>query len=183
MNFYSLYKKECIPLHLLDYHAGSGTTCAVAHKMERQWIGVEQINYEENNPEERMVNVVNGDNTGISKNTKWKGGGEFVYCELAKWNEQARKEINDAKDLQELIKLLQVLYEKYFLNYNVRIKDFKEIIVKEDGFKKLSLEEQKRMFLTMLDLNQMYVQESEMADKRFGISKEDQKLTKEFYKK
>jgi len=37
------------------------------------------------------------------------------------------------------------------------------------------------MFLTMLDLNQMYVQESEMADKRYGISKEDQKLTKEFY--
>ena len=33
----------------------------------------------------------------------------------------------------------------------------------------------------MLDLNQMYVQESEIADKQFGINKEDQKLTKEFY--
>ena len=39
------------------------------------------------------------------------------------------------------------------------------------------------MFLSMLDLNQMYVQESEMSDKKFGISKEDQKLTKEFYQK
>jgi adenine-specific DNA-methyltransferase len=85
--------------------------------------------------------------------------------------------------LPELVKLLDTLYEKYFLNYNIRIKDFKEKIIKEDNFKKLSLDEQKRMFLTMLDLNQMYVQESEMADKRFGISKEDQKLTKEFYKK
>lgn len=74
------------------------------------------------------------------------------------------------------------MYEKYFLNYNVKIKDFKEKIIKEENFKKLTLAQQKKMFLTMLDLNQMYVQESEMADKRFGISKEDQKLTKEFYK-
>ena len=33
----------------------------------------------------------------------------------------------------------------------------------------------------MLDLNQMYIQKTEMADKQFGISKEDQKLTQEFY--
>jgi adenine-specific DNA-methyltransferase len=74
------------------------------------------------------------------------------------------------------------LYEKYFLNYNVKIKEFKEKVLKEENFKKLTLSEQKRMFLTMLDLNQMYVQESEMADKRFGISPSDQKLTREFYK-
>ena len=67
------------------------------------------------------------------------------------------------------------------INYNVKIKDFKEKIIKEENFKKLTLPQQKTMFLTMLDLNQMYVQESEMADKKYGISKEDQKLTKEFY--
>jgi adenine-specific DNA-methyltransferase len=43
------------------------------------------------------------------------------------------------------------------------------------------LDEQKKMFLTMLDLNQMYVQKSEMADKRFGISEKDQDLTTNFY--
>ena len=37
------------------------------------------------------------------------------------------------------------------------------------------------MFLTMLDLNQMYVQKTEMADKRFEISEKNQKLTSEFY--
>jgi adenine-specific DNA-methyltransferase len=73
------------------------------------------------------------------------------------------------------------LYEKYFLNYNVKIKEFREKVIKEENFKKLTLNEQKKMFLTMLDLNQMYVQESEMADKRYVIRKEDQKLTKEFY--
>lgn len=75
------------------------------------------------------------------------------------------------------------MYERYFLNYNVKIKDFKEKIIKEENFKKLTIIEQKRMFLTMLDLNQMYVNESEIADKKYGISPEDQKLTKAFYSK
>ena len=106
----------------------------------------------------------------------------MIYFELAKWNEKAKEEIQNAKDLPALVKLFDTLYERYFLNYNVKIKDFKEKIVKEEEFKKISLDEQKKMFLKMLDLNQMYVNESEMADKKYGISSEDQKLTKAFYK-
>ena len=168
---------------VLDYHAGSGTTCAVAQKMNYQWIGIEQMDYIHDLPEARLINVINGDNTGISKSVNWQGGGSFIYCELAKWNEQAKKEINNAKDLKALEKMFNALYEQYFLNYNVKIKEFKEKVLKEENFKTLTLVEQKKMFLTMLDLNQIYVQESEMADKRYGISKEDQKLTKSFYSK
>lgn len=168
---------------VLDYHAGSGTTCAVAHKMGRQWIGIEQLDYNEGNPETRLINVVSGDKTGISNIVGWKGGGTFIYCELAKWNEKAKEEIQNAKDLPFLVKLFDTLYERYFLNYNVKIKDFKEKIVKEENFKNLTLPQQKKMFLTMLDLNQMYVNESEIADKKYGISAEDQKLTKAFYGK
>jgi adenine-specific DNA-methyltransferase len=168
---------------VLDYHAGSGTTCAVAHKMNRQWIGIEQLNYLENNPEERMKLVVSGDDTGISKQVKWNGGGSFIYVSLAKWNEQAKEEIQNAKNLTDLTELFDTLYERYFLNYNVKIKNFKEKIIKEENFKKLTLTQQKKMFLTMLDLNQMYVNESEMADKKYGIRAEDQKLTKSFYSK
>ena len=168
---------------ILDYHLGSGTTCAVAHKMKRQYIGIEQLDYHENDSVIRLKNVINGDESGISKIVKWKGGGEFIYLELAKWNEKAKEEIQNAKDLSALVKLFDTLYEKYFLNYNVKIKDFKDKIIKEENFKKLTLAQQKKMFLTMLDLNQMYVQESEMADKKYGISTEDQKLTKAFYSK
>lgn len=168
---------------ILDYHLGSGTTCAVAHKMNRQYIGVEQLDYYDNDSVIRLKNVINGDDTGISKEINWKGGGNFIYCELSKWNERAAEEIQNVKDLSSLVKLFDSLCEKYFLNYNVNIKNFKEKIIKEENFKKLSLNEQKKMFLSMLDLNQMYVQESEMSDKKFGISKEDQKLTKEFYQK
>ena len=73
------------------------------------------------------------------------------------------------------------MYEKYFLNYNLKIKEFKEKVIKEENFKSLSLDKQKKMFITMLDNNQMYVCKSEMADKKFDIDEKYQKLTSEFY--
>ena len=129
---------------------------------------------------EEHIKVCNERIQKVIKQEKIKDS--FVYCEMAKWNEKAKEEINKAKSLSDLEKLFDSLYEKYFLNYNVKVRDFREKVIKEKEFKELSLEQQKKMFLTMLDLNQMYVQESEMSDKRFGISTEDQKLTKEFYK-
>ncbi len=36
-------------------------------------------------------------------------------------------------------------------------------------------------FLTMLDLNQMSVNKSEMADKKYGLNIDDQNLTDDFY--
>lgn len=166
---------------VLDFFGGSGTTGAVAHKMNRQYLLIEQMDYIHDLPEARLKKVIAGEQGGISKSVNWQGGGDFIYLELAKWNEQAKEEINKCKSLDELKKLFDTLYEKYFLNYNLKIKEFREKVVKEEEFKSLSLEEQKRMFLTMLDLNQMYVQESEMADKRFGITEKDQKLTSAFY--
>lgn len=168
---------------VLDYHLGTGTTAVTAHKMNRQYIGIEQLDYIQDFTVKRLSETLKGDVKGISKEVNWQGGGDYIYCELAKWNEKAKEEILDAKDLPELVKLFDTLYERYFLNYNVKIKDFKEKIIKEENFKKLTLAQQKKMFLTMLDLNQMYVNESEMADKKYGISSEDQKLTKAFYSK
>jgi adenine-specific DNA-methyltransferase len=150
--------------------------------MGRQWIAIEQMNYIKNLPEQRLKNVINGDQTGISKSVNWQGGGDFIYFELAKHNETAKEKILNCQNLKELEALFDELYDKYFLNYNLKIKEFKEKVLKEDEFKNLELDDQKKMFLTMLDLNQMYVNKSEMADKNFAISKQDQELTKEFYK-
>ena len=105
----------------------------------------------------------------------------FIYCEIAKWNETAKEKILECESLDELEKLFDEMYEKYFLNYNLKIKEFKEKVLKEENFKNLSLEEQKKMFVAMLDNNQMYVNKTEMADKKFGIGKKDQELTEKFY--
>jgi adenine-specific DNA-methyltransferase len=164
---------------ILDYHAGSGTTGhAVLNlneedKGNRKFILIEQMDYIKTVTTPRIKEVLK----------RSKSNESFIYCELAKWNEQAKEEIQKAKDLSALVKLFDILYEKYFLNYNVKIKDFKEKIIKEENFKKLTLDQQKKMFLAMLDLNQMYVNESEMADKKYGISTKDQELTKAFYRK
>ena len=86
-----------------------------------------------------------------------------------------------AKSLKELEKLFDELYERYFLNYNVKTKEFKEKTLKDEGFKKLSLDEQKKLFVEMLDMNQMYVNFSERADKKYNLSKDDIALSEEFY--
>ena len=167
---------------VLDFFLGSGTTAAVAHKMNRQYIGIEQMDYIETIAVERLKKVIEGEQGGISKSVNWQGGGDFIYFELAKHNETAKEKINNCVAKQELLGLFEELYDKYFLNYNLKIKEFKEKVSREGEFQALDLEEQKRMFLTMLDLNQMYVNKSEMADKNFAISQQDQELTKEFYK-
>lgn len=168
---------------VMDFFLGSGSTAAVSMKMQRQFIGIEQLDYQENDSIIRLQNVIKGDQTGISKDSdiNWQGGGDFIYCELAKWNEKAKEEINMCNSLKELIDLFDILYEKYFLNYNLKINEFKNKVIKEKTFIDLPLEEQKRIFLAMLDLNQMYVLKSEMADSRYGISEQDQKLTCLFY--
>ena len=69
---------------VLDSFLGSGTTSAVAHKMNRRWIGVEMGNHAYTHCVVRLQNVVSGkDQTGISKEIDWQGGGGFKFYELA----------------------------------------------------------------------------------------------------
>lgn len=166
---------------ILDYHLGSGTTAAVAHKMNRQYIGVEQLNYGENDSVVRLQNVINGDSTGISKSVNWQGGGSFVYMELAEKNEKAMQLISACKNYDELVSIFNTLSTKYFLHYNVRINDFINKTCKEEQFKNLSLEKQKEIFCRMLDLNQLYVNCNDRNDKDSGLSEKDIKATENFY--
>jgi len=91
---------------VLDFFLGSGTTAAVAHKMERLYIGIEQLDYGENDSIVRLQNVINGDQSGISKSVNWQGGGDFIYFELAKWNETAKEKILECESSEELEKFL-----------------------------------------------------------------------------
>ncbi len=164
---------------VLDYHLGTGTTCAVAHKMGRQYIGVEQLDYGKNSAVVRLKNVINGDQTGISKSVGWKGGGDFVYLELMKWNENLVQDIRKAKTKDELKKLWETMKEKAFLSYKV---DVKAVDENTKDFEDLSIEDQKRFLLECLDKNHLYVNYSEIDDEEYGVSKEDNKLNKELYK-
>ena len=166
---------------ILDYHLGSGTTAAVAHKMNRQYIGVEQMDYIKTISCERLKKVIEGEQGGISKSVNWQGGGSFVYMELAEKNEKAMQLISACKNYDELVSIFNTLSTKYFLHYNVRINDFINKTCKEEQFKNLSLEKQKEIFCRMLDLNQLYVNCNDRNDKDSGLSEKDIKATENFY--
>jgi adenine-specific DNA-methyltransferase len=161
---------------VLDFFAGSGTTAQAilelneADKGNRKFILVEQMSYAETLTSKRVHAV-------IKENKK----SSFIYLELAKFNEGVKAQIAECKSLKDLEKLLSELSDKYFLDYNVKFKEFEEKIIKESAFIALPLGKQKELFLKMLDLNQLYVNASEMDDKKYGLSKEDIALTKNFY--
>jgi adenine-specific DNA-methyltransferase len=168
---------------VLDYFIGSGTTSAVAHKTGRQYIGVEQMDYIETIPVERLKKVIAGEQGGISESVNWQGGGEFIYCELMKYNEAFLERIQAAKTGKELLKIWQEMAEGSFLNWYVNpempeeaVKDFEAIGKGENGFEK-----QKKLLAELLDKNQLYVNLSEIDDATFKVSKEDKALNKAFY--
>lgn len=163
---------------VLDFHLGSGTTCAVAHKLGRQYIGVEQLDYGQNDSVIRLKNVINGDSTGVSKIVNWQGGGEFVYLELKKYNQTFIEQIASASSATQLLEIWEQMKAKSFLNYNVDIKKQDEHI---EEFKALILAEQKQHLCELLDKNQLYVNLSSLNDADFACTDEEKKVTKDFY--
>ena len=68
----------------MDSFVGSGTTAAVAHKMNRKYIVVELGNHAYTHCFPRLKKVVDGmDSGGITSEQNWKGGGGFKFYELA----------------------------------------------------------------------------------------------------
>ena len=85
---------------VMDFFLGSGTTTAVAHKLGRKWIGIEMGDLSARNKSEdyfytitlaRMKKVLAGEQSGISKEVGWKGGGFFKYYELEQYEDTLRR--------------------------------------------------------------------------------------------
>ena len=165
---------------ILDFHLGCGTTAAVAHKLNRRYIGVEQLDYGQNDCTVRLRNVIAGDTTGISKSVNWQGGGSFVYCELSKANAKFADEIEAATETSQLKDIWTRMKATDYLNYKV---DIKEVDANAADFEALSLEDQKRFLIECLDKNLLYVPLSDIDSDEYGVSAEDKRLTREFYRK
>lgn len=164
---------------VLDFHLGSGTTCAVAHKMGRQYIGVEQMDYIETVSVERLKKVIDGEQGGISKEVNWQGGGSFVYCELAKLNQTIVEEIEAAIDDATLSDIYGRMVKSGFISYKVNPAD---INAASEDCAALSVNDKKRFLMEILDKNLLYVNYCDIDDEEFGISDEDKAFTRSFYK-
>jgi len=163
---------------VLDFFSGTGTTASVAHKLKRQWITIEQIDEQIDKQLGRLKKVLKGEQIGISKDVSWKGGGDFVYLELMKWNENFIDKIQKAKTKEELNILWETMKKKAFLSYKV---DIKAVDENAKDFADLSLEDQKRFLLECLDKNHLYVNYSEIDDEEYEVSERDKMINKEFY--
>ncbi|MBD3192158.1 MAG: site-specific DNA-methyltransferase [Candidatus Heimdallarchaeota archaeon] len=177
---------------IMDFFLGSGTTAAVAHKMGRRYIGIEQLDYGKNSAIERLKNVIGKanskgklveliedyDTTGISKEVDWEGGGDFVYCELKEFNEQFIKQIKKAKNSTQLLEIWEEMKNHAFLSYKVDPKFFDDNI---EGFQKLSLKEQKKLLIECLDHNNLYLNYSEIEDDQYKVSEDEIELNRKFY--
>ncbi|WP_238409732.1 site-specific DNA-methyltransferase [Helicobacter pylori] len=123
---------------VLDFFAGSGTTCAVAHKMKRRYIGIEQMDYIETITKERLKKVIEGEQGGISKKCDFKGGGSFVYAELKEVNLEVKKQILNAKSKSECLKIFNDLNERILKRADGKIGE-----IDSEEFHNLDLNEQK----------------------------------------
>lgn len=163
---------------ILDFHLGSGTTAAVAHKMGRRYIGIEQLDYGKNDALERLKNVISGDQTGVSKNLDWDRGGSFIACELLKLNETYVEKIILSTSTKELISIWNEIQEKALISYKIIPQNFDQNI---DQFESLQFEDQKRFLIEVLDKNMLYIPLSEIEDQSYKVSQEDKKLNTEFF--
>ena len=164
---------------VLDFFAGSGTTMAVAHKMKRRCITIEQMDYIQTITKERIKKVIEGEQGGISKAVEWQGGGNLVYCELASLNAKFIEQIENCSNENELNNIYEALRKLAFIDYRADIQsDFKDL-----EFGALSFEEKKRILKKCLDRNMDYIPYADIEDSEYKIDEQTRILNKIFYKK
>lgn len=169
---YSVVKSQKDSI-VIDFFSGSGTTANAVINLniedggERRFILIEQL-------EEHVAVAKERIRKEFAKNKS----GDFVYMELAKWNEEWVQKIKKAKTGKELSNLWDEMKESAFLSYKV---DPKIVDASAKDFADLSIADQKKFLVECLDKNQLYINLSEIEDEEYGVSKEDKALNKSFY--
>ncbi|EJB50048.1 site-specific DNA-methyltransferase [Helicobacter pylori] len=161
---------------VLDFFAGSGTTCAVAHKMKRRYIGIEQMDYIETITKERLKKVIEGEQGGISKKCGFKGGGSFVYAELKEVNSGIKKQILNAKSADECLKIFNALNARILKRADDKIDE-----IHSEEFHNLDLNEQKRKCCASLDSNEDYLNLGDIDEDAWEIDEITKKYNEIFY--
>lgn len=156
---------------------GSATTSAVAHKMNRHWIGVEQMDYIESVAKERLKKVIQGEQGGISKDVNWQGGGSFVYMELKKYNQDFLDRLMEVTSIPDVEAVYEDMQKNAFLKFFFDKKEFE----KDGNFRSKTWEERRDMLVEILDENQLYLNLQDMRDSKHKVSNDEMVLTDRFY--
>ena len=162
---------------ILDYHLGTGTTIATAHKLNRRYIGIEQMKSQIDIIISRMQKVLNGEKAGISKEVNWNGGGDFIYCELKENGQELVNYVLDAnKDNIDEIKE-KIINDDRIISYITK----NEIKEANEEFNNLALDEKKKALISLIDKNKLYINYSDIDDMNYNVTEEEKSFTKSFY--
>ena len=162
---------------VLDFFMGSGTTVAVAHKMNHQYIGIEQMDYIETVAVERLKKVIDGEQGGISQDVAWSGGGSFIYTELMDKNSTFIDAVLNSKHSDELKAIFDDMKATLDFDFRVDLKEVAQSIWDE------KFEMQKKILVKIIDKNQLYHNYSEIDDEtiKSQLSQSDYDFNKSFY--
>lgn len=163
---------------ILDFFMGSGTTQAASHKLNRRYIGVEQMDYINSISSPRLQKVIEGEQSGISKDVEWQGGGSFIYAELAKENQEIIEKVINCSSKEELNQQIDKLLNNGVLNYEV---DFNKFTNTKKEFNDLTLENQKEVLIRILDNNQLYINYSDIEDSVYNFTEDEIAFNHSFY--
>ena len=163
---------------VLDFFLGSGTTAAVAHKMGRKYIGIEQMAYGENSAEVRLSKVIAGEQSGVStlSTVAWAGGGSFVSMRLLGRTEEFTSRVMDAT--ASTIDGVVADLSAYALYLDYR---FRPEVLASPAFEDLSLEQKKTVLMRALDKSNLYVNYADVEDSGLAVSAADKALNHKFY--
>jgi adenine-specific DNA-methyltransferase len=160
---------------VLDFFVGSGTTAAVAMKLGRRVIAVEQMDYVRTMTLHRLKKVIEGEPGGVSEDYDWQGGGSFVFAELMTWNEALVTQIQDATSAEELAVIRTDMLATGYLRHGLNRQQ-----LKQEYLAALSLEDAKGLLIGCLDLNHLYVNIGDMADPTYAVSGDEQRINRAF---
>ncbi len=159
---------------ILDFFGGSGTTGQAVMEINkndggnRRFILVEQMDYIETETLQRNIIVMKK----IAPNSS------IVYCELKKLNQNFVEEIQAAKTFETIWAIYKRMVESGYISYKIFPADIDAAV---DDFKELTLENQQRFLMELLDKNLLYVNYCDIDDEDFNISAADKKFSRSFY--
>ena len=164
---------------VMDFFMGSGTTQAAALKMNRRFIGVEQLDYISDGVE-RLNKALEGEQGGISKDVNWQGGGSFVYAELMEKNQGYLKDVQQAETTKQLENVVnRMIAGGADFDFRVDV----EKVLQDPEYQAMALADKKQLIVKVIDKNQLYYAYSDMDDRDVQelMSDSDIAFNKSFY--
>ncbi|MEJ7200700.1 site-specific DNA-methyltransferase [Staphylococcus epidermidis] len=159
---------------VLDFFSGSGTTAHAVQMLNkrddgnRKYIMIEQMPYIKTTQIKRLLAEDDA-----------KKNDDFIYVELMEKNRGFIKSIQNAQSWNEIYNVFSFMLEEAEIDFRADLEEIKETLYS------LTLIEQKRLLIQIIDKNQLYYNYSEIDDENVKdlINNEDYQFNNSFYEK